>query len=83
MQFGEFHNGLRIMMSIDQDELVSAGIIRANDHNAWGEFRRDPFRWFIRASDDQAKKLWTLMQKRMVPRRSKLARSLFAQTSEK
>lgn len=63
----EFHNGLRILLNIDRDELVAAGVIRHGDHNAWGEFRRDPFRWFIRANDERADKLWELMKKRMKP----------------
>lgn len=65
MNIREFHNGLRVLLNIDRHELESAGIIKTNDHNAWGEFRRDPFRWFIRADDERAKKLWALMERRM------------------
>jgi hypothetical protein len=65
MQFREFHNGLRLMLNIDRDELEDAGLIDRGDHNAWGEFRRNPFIWFVRASDERAEKLWALMQKRM------------------
>ncbi len=65
MTFAEFHNGLRILLNIDRDELEAAGVIQHGDRRAWGEFRTDPFRWFIRASDERADKLWTLMKERM------------------
>lgn len=64
MNFADFHNGLRILLSIDRHELEAAGVIKINDHNAWGEFRRDPFRWFIRADDIAAPKLWAIVQRR-------------------
>lgn len=64
MTFPEFHNGLRILLGIDKHELVDAGIIKPHDNNAWGEFRRDPFRWFIRASDSDAYKLWAIIERR-------------------
>jgi hypothetical protein len=35
------------------------------DHNAWGTFRRDAFRWFIRADDETA--LFTLIERRQQP----------------
>ena len=64
MKYGEFHNALRILRSIDRDELVNAGILPDNDHNAWGAFRRDPYGWFIRAPETKSLKLWELIQKR-------------------
>lgn len=64
MTFAEFHNALRIMLAIDRHELEASGIIKPGDVNAWGEFRRDPFRWFIRADDSQAPKLWAIVQRR-------------------
>ena len=59
-----FHNALRILLNIDRDELEEEHVIPLGDHNAWGTFHRDPFRWFIRASDDQAERLWTIIQRR-------------------
>jgi len=64
IKFREFHNALRIMTNIDRDELERAGIIAANDHNAWGTFARDPYRWMIRASDEKAEKLFYMIQSR-------------------
>ena len=64
MTFAEFHNALRILLSIDCHELEMAGVIKIGDVNAWGEFRRDPFRWLIRADDKAAPKLWAIVQRR-------------------
>ncbi|HQS14975.1 hypothetical protein [Reyranella sp.] len=64
MTFAEFHNALRILTSIDRHELEAAGVIKAGDHNAWGTFTRDPFRWFIRADDASAAKLWGIIERR-------------------
>ena len=62
MTFEEFHNGLRILLNIDQDEF-EAGV----DDSSWPVFRNDPHRWFIQASDKAAQRLWALMQARMRP----------------
>lgn len=67
MEFREFHNGLRILINIDRDELVDAGVLDRNDFHGWLKFGADPFRWFVKASDEQAGKLWALMKKRMQP----------------
>ncbi|MBI1182614.1 MAG: hypothetical protein GC201_18905 [Alphaproteobacteria bacterium] len=66
--FGRFHNALRIMINLDRHELVAAGILKHGDHNAWGTFHRDPYRWFIRAPDAQARKLWGLIESRQPER---------------
>lgn len=60
----DFHNRLRILISIDRHELVAAGVIPGGDHNAWGTFHRDPFRWLIRCDDASAEKLWALIERR-------------------
>ena len=62
MNYPEFHNALRILMNIDQDELVNAGVLISGDHNAWGEFRRDPFRWFILVPDEVSEKVWQIIK---------------------
>lgn len=64
MTLSEFHNALRILTSIDMHELEAAKIIGVGDINAWGTFRRDPFRWFVRADDKTAEKLFALIQRR-------------------
>ena len=67
IRLAEFHNMLRIMVNLDREDLEFAGIIQRGDHNAWGTFRRDPFRWFIRADDQTARKLFTLIHNRHEP----------------
>ncbi len=65
MTLREFHHGLRVLLNIDRHELDAAGVIRRGDHNAWGTFRRDPYRFLIRADDATAERLWEIMQRRM------------------
>jgi len=57
MTLDQFHNGLRILRSIDRHELVFAG----DDIAAWERFCASPFDWMIRAPDLQAERLWDLM----------------------
>ena len=66
MTLREFHNGLRVLLNIDAHELEAAGILDASAD--WTKFTADPYRYFIRASDDKADKLWMLMQRRMTGR---------------
>ena len=65
MEYSEFHNALRILLNIDQDTLVNAGALMSDDHNAWGDFRRNPYRWFIRVPDEVSKKVWQIIKKKM------------------
>ncbi len=58
MTFAEFHNGLRILMSIDPQEL--------NNPPWYEEFRRDPYRFLITCSDETAQRIWHVMIKRGV-----------------
>ncbi|WP_276200247.1 hypothetical protein [Chelatococcus sp. XZ-Ab1] len=63
-RFDDFHNRLRVLLNIERADLVDAGVIRPTDHNAWGTFHRDPFRFFIRADDATALKLWAIVERR-------------------
>ena len=68
-----FHNRLRILMGIDKRELIEAGVIgelfddgmaiKNADHD-WRAFSSNPYGWFVRASDDQCKKLWSIILER-------------------
>lgn len=60
----DFHNRLRIMIGIDRHELVASGALSANDVDAWGTFQRDPYRFFIRADDSTAEKIWSVIERR-------------------
>jgi hypothetical protein len=67
MRFDDFHNALRILVSIDHDALAAAGIMQGDDAKEWHRFRMDPFRWLIRADDDKARKLFELIELRQRP----------------
>lgn len=66
MTLAEFQNGLRILFSIDFDELVEAGVLGEDDEAEWLAFRANPHRWMITAADELADNLWALMGKRGV-----------------
>ncbi len=57
-----FRDRLRILDSIDFDELAMHSII--DDLVVWQAFRRDPFRWLIRADDERAERIWQLIEAR-------------------
>lgn len=57
-----FHNRLRKLLNIDMSELVSAGVISSDDTAAWESFQANPWRWFIRCGDDQAERVWAIME---------------------
>ncbi len=65
MTFEQFHNGLRILLNLDLDQLVAFGVIPSGDFAAWQAFTVDPFRWLVCADDDHGRRLWALMQTRM------------------
>ena len=56
MTFNEFHNGLRLLRSIDAHEI--------GNPSWWGAFREDPYRFFILCNDQQAAAIWNAMVKR-------------------
>lgn len=66
MTFTEFHNGLRILSSIDFHELAAVGAITddAEGEIEWNHFRQNPWRYFITADDDCAEKIWAVVSRR-------------------
>ena len=62
IEFNEFQNLLKRLKFIDRDKLENAGIIKKGDHNAWGEFRRNPYTIFIQAPDEIALTIWKLIK---------------------
>ena len=66
MTLRQFHHALRLLQNMDRRDLEREGVIPERDHNAWGTFRRDPFRWFIRADDATAARLWRLIEAKLV-----------------
>ena len=61
-----FHNALRIMVNIERHELADGGLVLSPE--GWWAFQSDPYRWFIRASDADAVKVWALIESRQRPR---------------
>jgi hypothetical protein len=55
--FNLFHNGLRILRSIDEQELAGSGV-------NWPSFRDDPVEYFIRCGDDEAAAIWRVIEGR-------------------
>lgn len=64
MGFADFHNRMRVLLNIDMHDFVAAGIEPAR----WEAFRDDPHRFFIRADDETAEKLWSLVEARATRR---------------
>ena len=58
-----FHNRLRKLLNIDMSQLVNAGVISSDDTGAWLSFCDNPWRFFIRCDDDQAEKIWAIMER--------------------
>lgn len=56
MTFSEFHNGLRLLRSIDAHEI--------GNPVWWRVFRDDPYKFFILCNDRQAQTIWNAMVKR-------------------
>ena len=69
LTFGRFHNALRILLNVDCHELIEAGVLKAEEEVAWTRFRSDPFRFFIRADEATAGRLWNLIERRQPGKR--------------
>ena len=77
MDFAQFRNALCILKSIDRHELEAVGIIDVpkgqgvfpgclDKPNAiWRLFRDDPYYWLLRADDDRAAKVWSIVETRL------------------
>lgn len=57
LTLASFHNALRILTSLDSDEI---GLT----HWQWEQFRTDPLRFFVRADDATAERIWQAMVNR-------------------
>lgn len=62
--FRRFHNRLRILKSIDFPEFVAAGICDESGFAVWSDFARDPIEWLIRAHDERAQAVWSIIRSR-------------------
>lgn len=57
-----FHHRLRRLINIDLFQLVEAGVIALGDFEEWAIFKDNPWRWFIKADDERAAKVWAIME---------------------
>ena len=57
-----FHNRLRKLLNIDLYQLVDAGVMASDDTAEWERFQDNPWRWFIRAGDEQVQRVWAIME---------------------
>lgn len=53
-----FHNTLRKLLNLDHTDVPFLNLTQ------WGKFQGDPFRFFIRADDETANKIWTVLEAR-------------------
>ena len=59
MTLREFHNGLRLLRSIDRHEINM--VMSPED---WFAFRNHPYDFFIRCDDAKAEAIWAVMEAR-------------------
>src|SRR5438552_3451741 len=64
MNFREFHTALRVLATLNRQDLVDADAIDQGDAVAWDAFNADPLLWILRADERRAGALWQAMQRR-------------------
>ena len=62
MNYEEFHNGLRVLLNIENDEFAEA--TGETSYTAFDLFSRKPHDWFIRAGDQRALGLFAIIAER-------------------
>lgn len=62
MTLRSFLNTTKILLSIDKHELRVNGVIVTDAE--WVSFRGDPIRWLLAASDEQADRVWRIIEAR-------------------
>lgn len=63
MTCDDFCECLRLLGSLQRQELVHLQAFTADDDQAWGNFKRDPLRWFLRADDHRASVVWGAIER--------------------
>ncbi len=64
----QFLNAIKILHSIDLDEMIEAGAIQRGDGMAWQAFRSNPSRFLMCADDPTADAIWSIIEQRNQPR---------------
>jgi hypothetical protein len=60
MTFEEFHNGVRVLFNIEQDEFAAA----VRFPQDFGSFTMNPTTWFLKSGDEDAKGLFAIIERR-------------------
>lgn len=79
MKFAEFRNALCILTSIDAHELVEAGVLGRpglGRAGMWNDFLANPYRFLLRADDETAAKIWSIIERRSRPSMFKVTEAL-------
>ena len=64
----DFHNRLRILMSIDRYDFEGFAEVDEATDAEWVSFRDNPWRWFILAPDHRTEHIWALCEERSAPK---------------
>lgn len=63
-----FRNACAILMNLDLDVLVKAGVIKEgnidNGGSSWRRLNNEPLMFILKLDDDRLDRLWTLIQSR-------------------
>jgi len=60
----EFHSTLRVLATLNMQDLVDAGAIDQSDDAAWNAFKADPLLWILCADERCSVGLWRAMERR-------------------
>jgi hypothetical protein len=63
MNFPEFHKALRILVTLDMQDLVDAHAIDQSDAVAWNAFKADRLKWILHADQRRSEALWLAMRR--------------------
>jgi hypothetical protein len=64
MNFEEFHGALRVLATLNMQDLVDADAIDQSDDVAWNAFQADPLLWILRADQRRSAALWEALRRR-------------------
>ena len=59
MTYEDFCEGLQLLARLERHELIHLRALTEDDYQAWGDFKRDPLRWLLRADDHRAAAVWS------------------------
>ena len=63
MTYEDFCEGLKLLARLERNELIHLRALTEDDYQAWGDFKRDPLRWLLRADDHRAAAVWSAIER--------------------